>query len=133
MGRVYGFPLPILFCKTKRFGKAMGRLAELLKKEFGFETRTFYNRDTQTITVAGGRILRATPDRIAFLIVNCGANAAYVLPDPAVAANRGIVLNANGGFSFIWYKEDGDLPSFDWYGIAPGGAVNCVILEIVGI
>lgn len=110
----------------------MGRLSEAIEKLLGFKTKTFPNPLVGALQVGVTRFLNPNADRLAFLIVNTGVNAAYILNAPDVAAANGILLAANGGNVFIWYKEDMDIVGDYWYGMAPAGAVNIVVREIVG-
>ena len=110
----------------------MGVLSELIKRLFDIKTEPRINDDTNTINVAETRIVKPNDDRVEFLVINLGVNNAFILPEPGVSATRGILLTPNGGHYLCEYDKDFHLVGKDWYGCAPLGAVNVLILEVIG-
>jgi len=111
----------------------MGRLSEAIIKELGFETQEFENRLVNQIPVAAAKIVTTNADRLVLIFVNLGVNNAYIHFNNDVSATNGIEVSANGGSVAMNYKEDFSLVGREWYGSAPAGLVNCLILEVIGV
>ena len=110
----------------------MGRLSEAILKELGFGTEEFENRLVNQIPAASAKVVTTNADRVALIFINLGANNAYIHFNPDVSATNGIEISANGGTVGMYFKEDFSLVGREWYGVAPAGAVNCVIYEVIG-
>lgn len=110
----------------------MGRLREIIEKLFGMKTISHRNRSVAAIAATETKVLPTDPDRLTFLIINLGANNAYILNRTGVSATNGIVLTANGGHYIGEYNKDFDMTGDNWFGIAPLGAVNILCLEVSG-
>lgn len=111
----------------------MGRLSEAIKNLLGFNTKSVRNPVVGALQVAATRFLAPSDDRLAFVIINTGVNAAYILNANDVTAANGVLLAANGGNVAMVHQEDLFLVGDEWWGLAPGGAVNILVLEVVGI
>lgn len=103
---------------------------ELIDTDFGVHTSFNLDPITSTILTTRTKLLGANPNRLAMLIVNLGENAVHVLPHPAVATDKSILLTANGGNVSMHYKEDFILPTYEWYGIATA-ITNCLVMEVI--
>lgn len=110
----------------------MGKLTEMINNLFGIKTISRRNPIVGALAIVETQFLRSNDDRVSFLVTNLGGNNAYILNEPGVSATNGIVLTANGGFYIGKYDEDFILCGDAWYGIAPGGAVNILVLEVLG-
>lgn len=110
----------------------MGRLTDAIKGLYGFKAVTRQNPEVLVLQVAVTRFLPTDDDRLAFVIVNLGVNIAYINISNDVSATNGIELSANGGSVAMNFKEDFDMVGSCWYGTAPGGAVNILVLEVSG-
>lgn len=88
----------------------------------------------QVLSVATTRtdIVGNNPDRVELVLVNTGANSAWVFTTPAAfAQGQGIRLAASGGQMSINIIHDSVLPSLNWFGRADVAAVNIFVLEVV--
>jgi len=110
----------------------VGKLSDIIEKDFGLKTIYQRNHMVNALAIGETQFLRANDDRLAFIVVNLGANNAYILPEPGVLATNGIVLTANGGHYIGKYNEDFIMTGNNWFGIAPLGAVNILCLEVIG-
>lgn len=108
-------------------------LADLLMERFKVKTRAVENPEALTEAKATAqKILANNPNRLAFLIVNLGAEVCYVgLTDEVEAAVRGICLDASGGsFACIW-DEDFQMTGWAWWIIAASGTPAVYAVEVV--
>jgi len=113
-------------------GGNMGVLSDLLRARFGIETRESINPIVAAVGVAAVVVIRNHPDRVGFVIVNLSANPVYLAPDGGALATYGIRLDPNGGFLSMIWDEDFELVSHEWWGIAPAGASNIFVSEVIG-
>jgi len=104
-------------------------LSDLVKEKFGINTYENINPVVAAIGAAEVVILRKNPNRVWASIINTSANVEYVLPAQGVSAARGIALAANGGSIILDYTVDLELLSKEWWGIAPAGASNILVIE----
>ncbi len=110
----------------------MGVLSSLLRERFKVETREILNPAAAVLGAAALQVLFNHPDRLGFSIINLSANPVYIAPDDGVLATRGIRLDPNGGsLSMVW-DEDFELVSHEWFGIAPAGASQIYVSEVIG-
>jgi len=110
----------------------MGALETVLDSHFGTKTRSVENPVIAAIPAVAGIILRNNPDRLAFVIVNLGANPAYLGLTNAVGVANGIYVPANGGSVTMYWQEDFQMVGWAWWAVAPAGASNCYVLEVIG-
>lgn len=110
----------------------MGKLTEMINNLFGVRTTSHHNPVVAALQIVSTKFLNVNDDRLGFLIVNLGANVAYILNNPDVSAVNGIMVGANGGAAHLIYKEDFTLVGDNWFGMAPGGPVNIMVLEVEG-
>jgi hypothetical protein len=110
----------------------MGILADLLVQRFGVKTHCVESAPGKQVTAVSGAIALNNPDRLGLLFINLSSNLIYVRPAPGAADNAGIVLAANGGWCSFEWDTDWELVSMIWHGIAPAGASNIYVLEVIG-
>lgn len=84
-------------------------LKDLLNRQFGVKTRSVINPLVSTLTGGVDQVLSNNPNRLAWLIMNLGANAAYgsYLRDPS--STKGFMLSALGGTASTIWNEDFEL------------------------
>lgn len=104
-------------------------LGDLVEATLGARTVSDDNRTVSTIGATAAQILRQTPTRVAFTIVNMSAFDMWVGPFNNVASTKGIWLSPNGGSLALNYKEDFDLVGLEWFGIAGGAGASILTLE----
>lgn len=109
----------------------MGKLAELIFKEFGVKTIPRINPLVSSVGTSVVKVLNNNPDRIAFLIFNLGDYSLYIAPDNKVSASYGILVSSSGGFLNMIYKEDFELLGHNFYGVSPSGITAIHVLELI--
>lgn len=106
-------------------------VAELLKERLGVSTTELYNRELSTVGTSVVRILRQTPHRVAFTIINLSVNLLYVGPFGDVSATKGIQIGPSGGNLALDIIEDFTLPAQEWFAVATGASSAVTILELL--
>lgn len=110
----------------------MGKLDEILQDYFKCKTRTVENPVIATAPVAAAVCLRNSPDRLAWAIINLGANPIYLALTNAVGVANGILLTPLGGHVSMFWQEDFQMVGWAWWCSAPAGATNMYVLEVIG-
>ena len=76
------------------------------------------------------QILKDDADRVQYIIFNTGDYPVFVGWSPDVSVNKGVRIPERGGsFSANW-EEDGILPAYGAWAIAPFGNTTVYVLEI---
>lgn len=107
----------------------LGATNRVAEREFGVPTKVNKNPVTASIAVTATQILRNNSDRLAFIIINLGANDVYINIEAAVSTTNGIKLGASGGATGFSVKDDGELLSEEFWAIGDGGVSIVLILE----
>ena len=110
----------------------MGILSDLLASKFGLKTYSVESAPGFQVTAVSAPIALNNPDRVGLMIINLSANLIYIRPAPGAAANAGIVLDANGGWRSLEWDTDWELVGSLWHGVAPAGASNIYVLQLIG-
>jgi hypothetical protein len=108
-------------------------LQDLLKDQFQVRTRPIVNKLTDQAETSATLLLSNNPNRLAWTIVNLGANPVYIALDNDVSQTKGILVAANGGSVSMVWNEDFDMVAWSWYGIALSSACKVYIVEIVEV
>ena len=83
-----------------------------------------------TIGSAARQILKDDADRVQYIIFNTGDYPVFVGWSPDVSQTKGVRIPEKGGsFSANW-EEDGILPAYGVWAVAPFGNTTVYILEI---
>jgi len=83
-----------------------------------------------TISSAARQILKDDADRVQYIIFNTGDYPVFVGWSPDVSPQKGVRIPEKGGsFSANW-EEDGILPAYAVWAVAPFGNTTVYILEI---
>jgi len=106
-------------------------LYQLLQASYGVRSTTKTSLVGVQILAAGGKLLSFNPNRLGLIIVNNGANVAYITPDKSAAVGHGIRLINGGGTMALKWDVDFELVASEWYGIADGADSDVYIVEIV--
>ncbi len=106
-------------------------LRELISREFGVKTTYRKNPLVSQCAVARTKLLSNNPNRVAFVMVNLGANDVYIGFDVETSNTSGILLASAGGGISLNYRYEFDLVASEVHGVATAGASNMYILEIV--
>lgn len=74
-------------------------------------------------------ILKNDPDRFSWILFNLSPNRGYMWFDREVSSSHGAPLEAEGGFISASWEEDGELPTYEVFGINQVAAGNWSIVE----
>lgn len=106
-------------------------LQGLIESQFGVKTSYDINPITGSVLVTVTKVLNIDPNRLAFIVMNMGANDVYLSPSNTVAVGNGILLQPGGGGVALVWDEDFNMVGLDWYAIADGGTSNVYVMPIV--
>lgn len=76
------------------------------------------------------RLVENDPDRVMLILVNLGSVPIYLQPGNTPSSSNGISLGQNGGNLIVNARDDGTLPTREWYGVSPGSASDCYVLSL---
>lgn len=97
-----------------------GAALEFLEKEFQGPVQD--DEEVVAITTSVGEAIRGDPDRLMITFVNLGANVIILSTLPNPSSTRGYYLAANGGSISMTVRDDGTLPTRQFFAIALVGA-----------
>ena len=103
---------------------------EISLKRFGFPTRAVENPVTDTVATTVTEILKNNPDRVFWLVVNLSDNEGYLALSEDVSKDKGVRLDAKGGFASMSADEDGEAVAYAVYAVNITLAGKYYILEI---
>ncbi len=109
---------------------ARGRtVAQLLQAELG---TGLFDRDTEAQAgVAAAQMLRNNPNRLAFIYMNLSVGDTHrIRAGKNPTATAGLTVGPGEWRSF-WYREDGMLPTREWFVLSSGAASAYFIQEIL--
>ena len=104
--------------------------AEVTFRKFGFKTTEVENPVTEDVSTSPTLILRNHPDRVAYTVVNMGDVRMYCAFDERVSADRGIVLDANGGSLSVNAYDDGMLVVREVWARTASGTKKVYVQEV---
>jgi hypothetical protein len=96
----------------------MGNLTKYLRTRFELDFRAEFPPKTVSIGTSATQIVKGNPDRVMLAFFNLGSNTVYLHTDSTVSSTKGMYLDANGGHIVLIAEEDGDLLTYEWWGIA---------------
>ena len=105
-------------------------LIELITEELGVDVDHAANPEETDIDTTAKIILKQSPNRVGFVMVNLSANVMFVAPAADVSSSKGIRLAANGGSLTTIWREDFHLPALEWSAIADVNNSTLYTLEI---
>jgi len=85
---------------------------------------------TVSVATTATKLVGSNPDRVMLLLVNLGATPVNVAPANDPSSAKGITLSQNGGSMVTIVRDDGTLPTREWYGIATSAAANVYVVEL---
>jgi hypothetical protein len=105
-----------------------GAALRWLEEEFG---GSISEAESTPATGAGSATFTGNdPDAVGLIVINLGANDVFIGLSSKVALNNGIKLTANGGACGFTVRDDGTLPTREWWAISPGGVSTLYALRI---
>jgi hypothetical protein len=109
----------------------MGKLDELLTKQFGISTRAIENPLVSSVGTSAVKILDNNADRLAWVIINLSSNTLYLSLKSDVSSSKAIVVSPNGGFASMVWDEDFQMTGWEIWGVASGLNSAIYVLEVV--
>jgi hypothetical protein len=106
----------------------MGKAAELSRQLLGAETRSVLS--SKSVDTSAIQIVENNPDRVELVLFNIGAGNLYLGHDSTVTTSNGMFLGSGGSAMMMTVREDGELPSEEWWGVADA-STTVVILEVI--
>jgi hypothetical protein len=106
----------------------VGRLADLIARDFGGPIDALYNRELSAVGTTTVRVFRLDADRVGALIVNLSSAKVYAGPFLNVSATKGILLGPNGGQLVLTYDEEFLTVGAEWY--LRSSKANCAIFTV---
>jgi hypothetical protein len=102
---------------------------QYIEKIYGFPCHTI---ERQVVLAAGvrQRVIDHNPNRVICTPINLGAGVSTIAFNGDVAAAYGIQLAAAGGWRSFSAKDDGELPTHEFWGFSAAGT-TLYILETV--
>jgi len=107
----------------------VGTVDDLLVLRFGANTTPRINDQRTTIGTTAGTLVRQTPYRPSFFVVNLSVNQIWIGPFADVSSAKGVRLGPQGGFVRVLYEEDFSLVADEWFCIADVAASAILIVE----
>lgn len=98
-----------------------------LRDRFGGDFDTIDNE--VSIPTTGKQLVGGDPEAVALTIINLGSDTVFVRPKAPASATDGIPLSPNGSVS-LTVRDDGPLPTYDWYAAANTGNQNVYYLRL---
>lgn len=98
-----------------------------LRDRFGGDFDTLDNE--VSVPTAGKQLVGGDPEAVALTIVNLGTDVVFVRPKQAASSSAGIALSPNGSVS-LTVRDDGPLPTYDWYAAANSGAQDVYYVRL---
>lgn len=105
----------------------MGAAADFVAQQYGGLVQE--TEATFATAAASALALKNDPDAVSLTFVNFGGFDIFIALAQNAPANSGIRLTANGGSVSLNARDDGTLPSREWYAASPGGASSLYSLR----
>jgi hypothetical protein len=83
-----------------------------------------------TIGSAATQVLKDDADRVQYIIFNTGDYPVFIGWSPDVSPQKGVRIPERGGSLSLNWEEDGILPAYSVWAVAPFGNTTVYILEI---
>lgn len=103
--------------------------SDLIEKLYGVKTYQNTEANNSTVQTTPTQIVSNDPGALQMTLINLGAYDMYIWVDESVSATRGILIAANGGSYEINWQDYMRMPTYSWWGIAPGGATAVAVLR----
>jgi hypothetical protein len=105
-----------------------GAALRWLEEEFGGSISE--SESDPAVTAAAAVITSNDPDAVALIFMNLGVQDVFLGLSKNVSATAGLKLTAGGGSSGVSVRDDGTLPTREWYAVSPGGATQLHVIRI---
>lgn len=102
---------------------------DLISDLYGVTSFDVENPVTDTVTNSSTEILPVDPSRIAFTIINMSSDIIYLSPSFDPSSDKGILLQSNGGFWSVNFKDDLTLVTRSIHAISSGTSSKIYVIE----
>lgn len=109
----------------------MGKLADLVARDFGGPVASLINREVSSVATSVTRIFRLDADRLGATIVNLSATKVYVGPFNNPSITKGYLLGPNGGQLVLRWDDDFLSVGAEWFGISIKTAAAIYTEELI--
>ena len=106
----------------------LGAAAQWLAGEYGGPVEE--REALKTTGVTSVSVSNNDPEAVQILFVNVGANTINLGLSVAMAVSGGIILSAGGGAVSMSLRDDGTLPTREWFARSAAGASSLYVLRI---
>jgi hypothetical protein len=104
---------------------------QLVSERFGVRTHPLVNPEVATAEAASAVVLRADPNRYAFIIQNLSAADIHLRPLSEATVGDALIITANGSF-VATMETHFTLPAVEWHILGPAGSQAILTLAIMG-
>ena len=80
--------------------------------------------------VGGIKLCSGDPEAVMLFIANLGTDTVFIRPKGAATNGNGIPLVAGSGTASMIVRDDGPLPTYDWYVTSNTGNQNVYFLRL---
>ena len=108
-------------------------LKDLLERQYGVKTDTIINPLVVQVETTVTQLLKPNPNRLAWTLINLGANPVYAAFTPDVATTKGIYCSATGGVVGLLWSEDFELVCYPVWAIVESAAAAIYLVEVVEV
>lgn len=108
-------------------------LKDVLERLYGVKTDIRVNPLVDQVQLTATSLLKPDPNRLAWTIINLGANPLYVAFSPDVSTTKGVYVSATGGVFGLIFSEDFSLVTYPIWAIANVAAGDIYLVEVVEI
>jgi hypothetical protein len=104
---------------------------ELVSERFGVRTFPLVNPEVSTAETTSAVVLKADPNRYAFILQNLSAADIHLRPFQGAVVGDALLITANGSF-VATMETHFTLPSVEWHIIGPAGSQAIITLAVMG-
>lgn len=108
-------------------------LHDILEKQWGVKTDIRFNPLVAQVETTKTQLLKPNPNRLAWTLINLGANQIHVAFEQDVSNSKGVYVSATGGVFGLLFSEDFTLVTFPVWAIATSAAAAIYLVEVVAL
>lgn len=104
---------------------------DLIRSQLGADNLDFQEGEIVDVDIADKVILKGSPGRGAFVVINLGSAAIFLRPGAPAVTTFGIRLGPSGGSLSVNWLDDLILPSLEWHGVSGSNNQAIYVLEVL--
>jgi hypothetical protein len=109
----------------------MGLVSDYVAGIFGCKVIQTQTRQL-SVTTTEGPLALSNPNRFELIVLNLGADNAYISTLGQPGPTNGIMIGANGGMWSTTATTDGEMPSLPWFVVSATTNTNLTVIEVLG-